>query len=252
MLQKISNKAFTGYGPIQTLYPGTAISSGDSGIGSIGRIDHATFQGTHHIPMHPHVNDEILSYFRSGKVEHLDSEGFRETVDRNRLMLMKAGKLFYHEEWIDGKSESHEGLQIFIRPGVKDLNPAVIFQDIEPIDSTDKWRLLASPAAATPLQFSSQTWIYDSKLSPGTKISLPPLPANGLTALLYVYQGQIRVNEMTSLSKKESLIVKDEAFSVQTTNGAELVLFLTDENAPIYKGGMYSGNKDAKAVAKTA
>jgi len=243
MLQKIPTSAFSGYGPIQMLYPGSAISNQDSGIGSIGRIDHARFQGTHHIPMHPHINDEILSYFRAGKVKHLDSEGFSETIGLNRLMLMKAGKLFYHEEWIDGEAEPHEGLQIFIRPGIKDLKPAVIFQDIEPINSEDQWRLLASPDPATPLQFSSQTWIYDTKLSPATKIDLPPLPAAGLTALLYVYRGQISVNETAALVKKESLIIKDEAIAIRTTNGAELVLFLTDENAPIYKGGMYSGNK---------
>lgn len=246
MLQKISTKAFSGYGPIQMLYPGTAVSSQDSGIGSIGRIDHARFQGTHHIPMHPHVNDEILSYFRTGRVRHLDSEGFSETIGQNRLMLMKAGKLFYHEEWIDGEAEPHEGLQIFIRPGIKDLTPAVIFQDIEPIGSKDRWRLLASPDPETPLQFSSQTWIYDAKLSPGTKIDLPPLPAAGLTVLLYVYQGQISVNETTALVKKEALVVKGEAIAIRSNQGAELVLFLTDENAPIYKGGMYSGNKNER------
>lgn len=243
MLQKISTKAFSGHGPIQTLYPGTAVSNLDSGIGSIGRIDHARFQGTHHIPMHPHVNDEILSYFRTGKVRHLDSEGFSETIGRNRLMLMKAGKLFFHEEWIDGESEPHEGLQIFIRPGAKDLKPSVIFRDIEPVNSEDEWRLLASPGTETSLQFSSQTWIFDVKLSPGMKIDPPVLPAKGLTVLLYVYQGQTSVNETISLVKKESLIIKDEAISIRTTDGAELVLFLTDKNAPIYKGGMYSGNK---------
>ena len=243
MLQKISNKAFTGYGPIQTLYPGTAISSGDSGIGSIGRIDHATFQGTHHIPMHPHVNDEILSYFRSGKVEHLDSEGFRETVDRNRLMLMKAGKLFYHEEWIDGKSESHEGLQIFIRPGVKDLKPEVIFEDIEQGHSENVWRLLASPASDSPLRFSSQTWVYDIKLSPATTVNLPDMPGNNLTALIYVYQGSLNIRQNLDLGKKEALLVRNEKVSIQTATGAELVLFYTDESAPIFKGGMFSGDK---------
>lgn len=243
MLQKISNQAFTGYGPIRTLYPGTAISSTDSGIGSIGRIDHATFQGAHHIPMHPHVNDEILSYFRSGKVEHLDSEGFRASVDRDRLMLMKAGKLFYHEEWIDGESEPFEGLQIFIRPGVKNLRPEVIFQDLERSESENAWHLLASPASDTPLRFSSQTWVYDIKLSPSVIVNLPDMPGNNLTALLYVYQGSINIHPDFALAKREALVVKDEQVSVQTAAGAELVLFYTDESAPIFKGGMFSGNK---------
>ncbi len=145
MLQKISSSAFKGYGPILVLYPGLSISYADSGIGSIGRIDHAKVQGLKHIPMHPHVNDEILSYFRTGKVKHLDSEGFSDTIKGKRLMLMKAGNSFYHEEYIDGQTEPQEGLQIFIRPGTKDLKPEVVFYDLNELHSQNVWRLLASP-----------------------------------------------------------------------------------------------------------
>lgn len=243
MLQKITQNAFTGRGPIQMLYPGLSISGIDSGIGSIGRIDHAKLQGRQRIAMHPHVNDEILSYFRTGKVEHIDSEGYKDTIGGNRLMLMKAGKLFYHEEYIDGQTEPFEGLQIFIRPGQKDLKPEVIFQDLEQIHSLNEWRLLASPASGTAFRFSSQTWLYDVKLSDKKDIGLPKLPAGNLTALLYVYQGSVTINQTIHLEKKESLIIRDEPVNIHATEGAELVLFFTDEHAPVFKEGMYSGNK---------
>lgn len=193
--------------------------------------------------MHPHVNDEILSYFRSGKVQHRDSEGFHETIGANRLMLMKAGRLFQHEEDIDGQTEPHEGLQIFIRPGVKDLKPEVIFHDLDELYSDDQWRLLASPAKDTVFQFSSQTWIYDVRLSPGHTLGLPVLPAKSLTQLLYVFKGDVMVNQAFQLKPKEGLIVKDEEIAIQTKQGAELVLFVTDERSPIYKDGMYSRNQ---------
>jgi hypothetical protein len=121
MLQKIESTQFIGHGPIKVLYPGKAISNKDSGIGSIGRIDHPLFHGNTIIRMHPHVNDEILSYFRTGKAEHSDSEGYSRIIGGNTLMLMKAGSSFYHEEKIIGLPEPLEGLQIFIRPGKKDL-----------------------------------------------------------------------------------------------------------------------------------
>lgn len=243
MLQKIKHSAFMGHGPIKILYPGSAIGNIDTGIGSIGRIDHAYFKGHQRIGMHPHVNDEIFSYFRSGKVHHKDSEGFEATIGGKHLMLMKAGKLFYHEEDIDGQTELQEGLQIFIRPGEKDLKPEVIFHDLEEVYSENKWRLLASPATETAFRFSSETWLYDTKLSAGTQIELPALPDKELTALLYVYQGAITVNKTIALTKQEALILKDENIAIQTGQGAELVLFLTNENKPIYKGGMFSGNK---------
>lgn len=243
MLQKISNDALIGHGPIKVLFPGGRMSSVDTGLGSIGRIDHAFFKGRQLIAMHPHVNDEILSYFRTGKVHHKDSSGVEATIGGKHLMLMKAGKLFYHEEDIDGEQEPQEGLQIFIRPGEKDLKPEVIFYDLDDLHSENKWRLLASPTAETTFQFSSQTWLYDVKLTAGATIDLPELPKEGLTVLLYVYQGGVNITESIDLSKQEALIIKDEKIAIHTEKGAELVLFITDENAPIYTGGMFSGNQ---------
>jgi len=122
MLQKINKNNFVGHGPISILYPGTVVSKSDTGIGSIGRIDHAHIRGNTVIPMHPHINDEILSYFRTGKAEHKDSEGFVEFISGNRIMLMKAGRSFYHEERIIDEGEPLEGLQIFIRPQKKETS----------------------------------------------------------------------------------------------------------------------------------
>ncbi|MET3535769.1 pirin family protein [Chryseobacterium limigenitum] len=243
MLTKISDTLFRGHGPIKILYPGLAVSKTDTGIGSIGRIDHPEIHGNTIIKMHPHVNDEILSYFRSGRAEHKDSEGFEKTIGKNTLMLMKAGKMFYHEEQIIGEGEPLEGLQIFIRPGKKDLKPEVIFRELEEVHSENEWRLLGSPTAETNFQFSSQTWLYDTKLLKDATIELPKLEREGLTYLLYVFNGILKVNEDIVLKKKEGLIIKDELIDIKADVDSELVLFITDENGEIFKGGMYSGNQ---------
>jgi redox-sensitive bicupin YhaK (pirin superfamily) len=243
MLQKINNSMFIGNGPIKILYPGTAVSSTDTGIGSIGRIDHAEIHENTVIKMHPHINDEILSYFRTGQAEHSDSEGFVKTIGKKTLMLMKAGKSFYHEEKIIGQEEPLEALQIFIRPSKKDLKPEVIFLDLETIHSENKWRLLASPDPETTFQFSSQTWLYDMKLLQGRSSEIPELAENNLTALLYVFQGSVRINDAIDLRKKESLVFKNEPIAINASEDAELVLFVTDEDGEIFKYGMYSGNQ---------
>ena len=243
MLQKISNDKFLGRGPIKILYPGVGISDNDTGIGSIGRIDHPEIHGNTVISMHPHVNDEILSYFRTGKAEHSDSEGFVKMIGKKTLMLMKAGRSFFHEEKIIGEGEPLEGLQIFIRPGKKDLNPDVVFLELEDVHSENKWRLIASPEPETTFQFSSQTWLYDMKLLGGHDTSIPELPRVDLKLLLYVFKGAVTVNGNISLVKKDSLLIQDESVSIMASADAELVLFVTDENAEIFKGGMYSGNQ---------
>lgn len=242
MLQKI-NQSSLDRDFMTMLYPGSAISDNETGIGSIGRIDHAKSSGNKIIPMHPHVNDEILSYFRSGQVEHRDSEGFVEIIGKNKLMLMKAGKLFFHEEKMYDLNEPFEGLQIFIRPGTADLKPEVVFLELESLHSENKWRLFASPIDETTFKFSSQTWIYDIKLLRNSITALPELSRKGLTSLLYVFNGKALVNNSIDLSKKESLLVKEEQISITTDEDTELVLLVTDEQAETFNDGMYSGNQ---------
>jgi len=243
MIQKIDHTMFAGHGPIKVLYPGLSLAQTDTGIGSIGRIDHPEFHGNTIIRMHPHANDEIVSYFRSGLSEHKDSEGIVENIDKHKLMFMKAGRSFYHEEKILGTDEPLEGLQIFIRPGKKDLEPKVVFMDLESIHSENKWRLLGSPTNETAFQFSSQTWLFDMKLLANQDATLPPLIKDDLTYLLYVFKGSATINSDIHLQKKESVVVKDEQIKIKVIEDTELVLFVTDEETEIFKGGMYSGNQ---------
>ncbi len=242
MLQKIESSVFQGGGPIKILYPGLVTDKRDTGIGSIGRIDHPEVHVNTIIKMHPHINDDILSYFRTGEAEHKDSEGIEKTIGKNVLMLMKAGKSFFHEEKILGANEPFEGLQIFIRPGKKDLKPEVVFMDLESIHSENNWRLLASPSQETAFQFSSQTWIYDTKLI-NSSITIPKPDKRDLKYILYVFKGNAMVNDGINLTKKEGLIIKNEDIRISTDSEAELVLFVTDESSEYFSEGMYSGNQ---------
>jgi redox-sensitive bicupin YhaK (pirin superfamily) len=243
MLHKIETSLFLGNGPIRVLYPGRALGRTDTGIGTIGRIDHAFIAANTVIGMHPHVNDEILSYFRSGEAEHSDSEGIVKMVGKQSLMLMRAGKQYLHEEKIMGAVEPFEGLQIFIRPGQKDLKPKVDFHDLESLYSPQGWRLLAGPTEDAPLQFSSSTWIYDTLMGQHESRSLPRLAKEGLTCMLYVFNGSITINGTQILHKKEGLILHGEDLEIATGDTtAELVLFVTDEASTYFDEGMFSGN----------
>lgn len=195
MLKKLPNSIKNGNAAIQILYPGLSFSTTETGIGSIGRIDQAKIPPGTTIAMHPHINDEILSYFRKGKVRHTDSEGFTEYISGSKLMLMKAGKSFFHEEEIMTEGGYFEGLQIFIRPGKANLTPSVTFYELPEMYSHNQWRLLASPSNSTPLQFTSLTWVYDILLDSPSGFTLPQLPFQNLTFLFYVFQGSTLIND---------------------------------------------------------
>lgn len=246
MLQIISNqqkiiKKNGGFG-IEILFPGKGIGSDDSGIGTIGRIDQATVTPGTLVSMHPHMNDEILTYIRSGVVEHKDTEGNIEVITNKRLMMMNAGSKFQHEELVLPEGGLLTALQIFIRPEIGGLKPQVQFYEFADVTSLNDWRAVAGKGDAFPLAIRSNTWIYDMRLERGKQQSLPVLPISGTTCLVYLFDGLLSVDTNINIQKGESLVVEDQEILLKAVEDCNIVLFVTDRNATVFKEGMYSGN----------
>jgi quercetin 2,3-dioxygenase len=245
MLQKISADKRIPHGQgafqIRILYPGSAIKSNDSGIGTIGRFDHAQLTPGVFVGMHPHQNDEILSYLRSGDLVHRDSHGEQVTVSATKIMMMNAGTKIYHEESIPNDGKPVEMLQIFLRPEVNGLQPAVNFHDFETVFSENKWRLVAGDTANSPLKIRSNTAVLDVRLSVNTKLQIPDFNTEK-TYLLYNFNGKVSINDIV-LQKGDSLLIKKENIEITAAELSDLVLFITDEQSTYSKTGMFSGNK---------
>jgi len=234
-----------GFG-IEILYPGAAFSNPtDSGLAGIGRIDQARVNPGTLIPMHPHRNDEILTYIRTGRVKHTDSGGNTEIISSQRLMLMNAGAEFQHEEQVLEDSEAHTALQIFIRPEEGDMAPNVQFHDFTDIYSLDHWRKIAGKTQDFPLKFRSSTAVYDMRMQGETIKGLPQKALNNksLTFLFYVFEGEVEVDDKILLKSGESLLIKEESPEFRAIKESDVVLFATEEKAQFFKNGMYSGNQ---------
>jgi len=248
MFTKIDNSAklrkqHGGFG-IDILYLGLLLPElNDTGIGTIGRIDHARVMPGTLIPMHPHRDDEILTYLRSGKVKHKDSEGFSDFISAKRLMLMNAGKRFYHEELTLEEGGILSGLQIFIRPEESGLQPQVQFHDFPERFSTNQWRKVAGKGDDFPLTFRSATWFYDIRMAKGNKLTLPSLPIENTSLLFYVFEGEVSVSNGDTLKTGESLFMEGEQPKFMALKESDVVLFISDKYSPYSEAGMYSGNQ---------
>lgn len=222
---------------IEILHPGLADNAGDSGIGALGRIDHARVGEGTVVRMHPHKDDEILTYLRGGRVRHQDTEGHLEEISATRLMMMNAGRSFQHEETvIEGPLT---GLQIFLRPHAPDLDPMVQFHDFGTAHSANEWRLIAGPRDA-PLTVRGEVQVHDMRLDAGRMTTLPIPPWPEATLLLYLFDGRITADS-TALDPGEALMVSADA-AIAADRTSDLVLFTIDRNAPVFRGGMFSGN----------
>lgn len=223
---------------IDILFPGTALGLPDTGFHTIGRIDHASFRPPGIVPMHPHRDDEILSYMRSGSQIHRDSTGQEIHISSTYMMMMNAGSGIQHEEVAE---EAVEMLQIFMRPYKNGLPPAVQFHRFSEIFSPDQWRLVAGDAADAPLTLRVATNIFDTRLDKGSSIGLPAGPA-AVLHLLYCFNGNIEVEGIT-MNKGDSLVFDNEPVHITALAASDLVLFRVAKDAVYSETGMYSGNQ---------
>jgi redox-sensitive bicupin YhaK (pirin superfamily) len=212
----------------------------DAGFAGLGLIDHARLQPGLLVKMHEHRNDEIISYLRSGRMQHTDSTGTSEVISPDRLMVMNAGRGFSHEEAVVG-NEPIEMLQIFVRPEAADLEPGVQFVSLEEAERNGQWRLLTGPVGSSALSFVRQAiYLYDIHLSAGASIDLPTAP--GFDQWLYVFRGAISAGDQQAETHTALTFGADEAArDVTALTETDLVLFLVDRRAPFSRAGTLSG-----------
>lgn len=223
---------------IDILFPGTALGLADSGFYTIGRIDHASFRPPGVVPMHPHRDDEILSYMRSGLQIHKDNMGQEIRISDTYMMMMNAGSGIQHEEIAEKEVEM---LQIFMRPFKDGLPPQIQFHNFPTSYSQDEWRLVAGNVDEAPLKLRVETNIFDTRLSKGGSIR-PPAGSEEYEHLLYCFNGIVTAGEQT-LQKGDSLVFDNETVLITAIAESDLVLFKIKKNAEYSVTGMYSGNQ---------
>jgi len=214
------------------------------GLGPLGRMDHSTLDPGMIIPMHPHVNDEILSYMRKGQMMHRDSNGHVELLYGEYMMMMNAGKGIYHEEaCLDDAIEKIEMLQIFFRPEEDDLEPRVQFHKFEFYQSLDQWRLVGGPEGSdAPLVVRSKAWFYDTRIDNGDIIETPDLIGAGHMGMLYVFDGEVRIEGTDETLQKgdNAVFSTGEQVLLKTGSHADLVFFVLDTKSTYSRNGMYA------------
>jgi hypothetical protein len=222
---------------VQTIHPGFTVGPNDSGLASIGKIERTYALPGFIASMHPHRDDEIFSYVRSGTVLHLDSMGHEEKISPSRLRLINAGVAFQHEERVLGR-DPVEAFHVFLRPERAGLEPMVQFTEITSIQPKP-WRLLAAQSSA-PLILRVKAWLHDAHLDVGTHL-LPTHITSNIVRVLIVMEGGIRIGGK-SFQKGDIAAVDDQANSLVALKPADVLLVTADTAETFFTNGLSSGN----------
>ena len=72
--------------------------------------------------IHPHANMEIISVLLKGKMNHIDTLGYKTIIEEGGVQIMSAGTGLRHEEYNIGDEEVNF-LQIWIQPKLQNIAP---------------------------------------------------------------------------------------------------------------------------------
>ena len=179
--------------------------------------------------IHPHINMEIISVLIQGKMNHIDSMGYRTTVEPGGVQIMSAGSGLKHEEYNIGEDEVNF-LQLWILPKIQNIIPRYQQRHFPKEGRKNKLTTIISGEEGT-----EHCWInQNAKLSLGyydqdQKVQYTFNPVNKCI-FVFLIEGLIEVNG-TALNIKDGLGIWDtDQISVHCLEKAEFLIVETPVN----------------------
>lgn len=189
-------------------------------------------------PPHPHRGFETISYLRIGAMAHEDHLGHRGLVTSGGIQWMRAGRGIIHSEMPQQRQGRLHGFQLWLNLPARDKMSAPQYRDFASdelpefkVDGHDLKLLagslpLASGTISAPLDSGVTALRYlDVGFTSDQPLTLPVQA--GDTLLLYAYEGQVRLAELTLASKEGAVARVDEALlTVSGSAGSRALLLL--------------------------
>lgn len=179
--------------------------------------------------IHPHINMEIISVLIQGKMNHIDSMGYKTTVEEGGVQIMSAGSGLKHEEYNIGDNEVNF-LQLWILPKIQNIIPRYQQRHFPKENRKNKLTTIISGEEGT-----EHCWInQNAKLSLGyfeeeQQIQYDFNPVNKCL-FVFVIAGTL-VTEGIDLNTKDGLGIWDTGrVSIKCFKGSEFLIIETPVN----------------------
>ena len=174
--------------------------------------------------MHPHRDMEILTWVRSGKLEHADTMGNRRTIEPGELQAMSAGSGLYHSEYNPSPDEPVHLFQIWIMPEKRGIQPGYDQKSFAAEGRQGKFQLVASKdgqEGSLQMNADARFLVADLGIGDQTKYQVE----TGRGVYVQLAQGSVSLNGEL-MNAGDGAMVEDEAeISIEASSEAHLLLF---------------------------
>jgi redox-sensitive bicupin YhaK (pirin superfamily) len=174
-------------------------------------------------PLHPHQDNEVVTYVAGGEFRHADEHGKGGVLRKGWVQHTTVGRGMWHSEINNRKDQPMRFIQMWFYPARRGLEPAVEQKAVEKADRTDRFLPLVSNRDAGSLKIVSDARVYSSFLNSGKTAHQELETGRGI--YLYVLEGgPITVNSIRVPVLGAAMITGETAIEIVAEHDVELLM----------------------------
>jgi redox-sensitive bicupin YhaK (pirin superfamily) len=173
-------------------------------------------------PLHPHRDNEVVTYIAGGEFRHADERGKGGVLKKGWVQHTTVGTGMLHSEINNLIDKPMRFIQMWFLPNKRGLAPSVEQKRVEKKDRTDRFLPLVSNTHDNTLRIVSDAAVYSSFLQKGR--TLNHQIKEGWGSYFYVLEGgPVEVNGQR-LPSLAAAMVREKGLTVHADEDAELLL----------------------------
>jgi hypothetical protein len=174
-------------------------------------------------PLHPHRDNEVVTYCADGEFRHADERGEGGVLRKGWVQHTTVGRGMWHSEINNLRDKPLRFIQMWFYPSRRGLEPSVDQKAVEIKDRTDRILPLVSNRDEQALPIISDARVLSSFLHSGKTVAYRLEEGRGL--YLYVLEGgPVKVNRIPVLALSAAMITDEPAVEIYAEQEAELLL----------------------------
>lgn len=174
-------------------------------------------------PLHPHKDNEVVTYCVEGEFKHADERGEGGILRKGWVQHTTVGRGMWHSEINNLPDRPMRFIQMWFTPSVRGLPPSVERKSVKKEERTNQFLPLVSNSYPDALQIVSDAHVFSCFLQSGKKVAYSLRAERG--AYLYVLEeGPVLVNGQTLPALGAAKIEGGTEFEVESSGDAELLL----------------------------
>ncbi len=174
-------------------------------------------------PLHPHRDNEVVTYCAEGEFRHADERGIGGILKKGWVQHTTIGRGMWHSEINNLPDKPMRFIQMWFLPSKHDLEPSVEQKKIGKNERTNKFLPFVSNTHTNALRIVSDAMVFSCFLEAGKEVKHELEKGRG--AYLYVLEGgAVEVNGALVPALGAAKIIEVKELRVEAKNDAELLL----------------------------